>query len=295
MYFSRVRIRPDIYKSSQLARVLEGNVYGCHQLLWDLFPEQDKRTFLYREEIAREQLGSSPTVRGEPVYYIVSQTKPVEAEGSLFKVESKEYDPQLTVGQRLQFDCRLNPVISRQGKKHDVAMDAQLQFLTSLIKSHGLESTLPAKTDKGVYKKLLLEKGGAALETELTELLSEDRNYAERLGQISGLADKLEWAIKARVDQALENWMIKQGVRCGFELLAGDDGLPKLQNSTHAWHGLQQKTAKKGEKSGFSSVDFTGELQITDPDKFRQTLFGGLGRAKAFGCGLLMVRRPGNG
>lgn len=38
---------------------------------------------------------------------------------------------------------------------------------------------------------------------------------------------------------------------------------------THALHGLQQKAAQKGGKTGFSSVNFTGELQITDPDKFR--------------------------
>lgn len=291
MYFSRVRIRPDIYKSSKLAKVLEGNVYGCHQLLWDLFPEQGKRTFLYREEIAREQLGPSPAVRGEPVYYLVSQTKPVVAEGSLFSVNSKEYHPQLEAGQHLQFDCRVNPVISRQGKKHDVAMDAQLQFLTSLVKTHSLDGSLPAKTDKGVYKKLLLEQGGTALNAGLNELLAADLRYAERVGQVSGLAAKLDWAIKARVDQALANWMIKQGERCGFALLTDDNGLPKLQNSAYAWHGLQQKAVKKGEKSGFSSVDFTGELQITDPETFRQTLFTGLGRAKAFGCGLLMVKR----
>lgn len=48
---------------------------------------------------------------------------------------------------------------------------------------------------------------------------------------------------------------------------------------------------RQAEKSGFSSVDFTGELQITDAEKFRHTLFNGLGRAKAFGCGLLMVKR----
>ncbi|MGY6275374.1 type I-E CRISPR-associated protein Cas6/Cse3/CasE [Methylomonas sp. MgM2] len=54
---------------------------------------------------------------------------------------------------------------------------------------------------------------------------------------------------------------------------------------------MLQKPIKKGQKSCFSSVDFCGELQITDPEKFRQTLFNGLGRAKAFGCGLLMVKR----
>jgi len=31
----------------------------------------------------------------------------------------------------------------------------------------------------------------------------------------------------------------------------------------------RKKPPKMAEKSGFSSVNFTGELQITDPDKFR--------------------------
>jgi CRISPR system Cascade subunit CasE len=41
----------------------------------------------------------------------------------------------------------------------------------------------------------------------------------------------------------------------------------------------------------FSAVDFSGELLVTDPKLFQQALFDGLGHAKAFGCGLLLVRR----
>ncbi|MCK9609141.1 MAG: type I-E CRISPR-associated protein Cas6/Cse3/CasE [Methylomonas sp.] len=52
-----------------------------------------------------------------------------------------------------------------------------------------------------------------------------------------------------------------------------------------------EKLINKGQKSGFSTIDFTGDMQIPDSEKFRQTLFNGLGRAKAFGCGLLMVKR----
>lgn len=37
------------------------------------------------------------------------------------------------------------------------------------------------------------------------------------------------------------------------------------------------------------AVTFTGFLQITDLDKFKQTLVTGLGREKAYGMGLLMV------
>jgi len=39
------------------------------------------------------------------------------------------------------------------------------------------------------------------------------------------------------------------------------------------------------------TVRFDGLLRITDPDAFRATLIRGIGPAKAFGCGLMLVRR----
>ena len=288
MYFSRVRIRPSIFKSSQLGKVLEGNIYGIHRLLWDLFPEQQQRTFLYREEIAREQLGALSTVRGEAIYYLVSKTKPIENE--LFSVVFKDYQPQLQVGQHLIFECRVNPVVTRLGKKHDVVMDAQQQFLKLLVKELNLENHLPDKPEKSAYKKLLLDKGGEAFVQRLKDRLQVDPLYAERLHQTFQNSDLLEWSLKADVDRALENWFIKQGERLGFTLLTDDNGLSKLQNSAYQWHSLSIKGGK-GDKSGFSSIDFTGELQITDIRKFKEALFSGMGRSKAFGCGLLLIRR----
>ncbi len=296
MYFSRVRIHPDIFKSSQLGRVLEGNVYGIHRLLWDLFPEEKNRSFLYREEIAREQLGALPTVRGEPIYYLVSQTKPIET--PLFEVAAKDYLPEkndqfpLTAEQYLTFELRANPVVTRLGKKHDLVMDAQLKFLKSMVKELNLEVLLPIKTEKSSYKKLLLDKGGEALGQRLIEILQNDLRYAETLRQVGQLADLLEWAIKAQVERTLENWLTNQGERLGFKLVADGNGLTKLQTSAYQWHGLSAK-GNKGDKSGFSSVDFTGELQITEIGKFKEALFAGIGRSKAFGCGLLLVRRCG--
>jgi CRISPR system Cascade subunit CasE len=287
MYFSRIRVRSDIKELSELASLFKNDKYGVHRLLWRLFPDQAHRTFLFREEIAREQLGSLPSVRGEPIYYLVSHTKPASEMGSLFSVESKDYRPQLQNGQQLGFDCRVNPVIARQGKKHDVVMDAQLQFLQALVKSSQLQSSLSGKPDKGAYKKLLLTEGGKSLNDRLTEALANDRRYAERLQQISTLAEKLEWAIKAHIDTMLEDWLKRQGEQHGFALLIDDAGLCKLQNSAYAWHGLNSK----GKKAGFSSVDFTGQLQITDVEKFEQALFRGIGRSKAFGCGLLIIRK----
>jgi len=56
MNFSRVRVNPDIRELSHLHQVLRGNSYGVHQMLWDLFPGGKERTFLFREEIAGEQI-----------------------------------------------------------------------------------------------------------------------------------------------------------------------------------------------------------------------------------------------
>ena len=166
-------------------------------------------------------------------------------------------------------------------------MDAQLGFLQGLIKDLNLENGLTDNVKKQDYKKRLLTKGGDALKQQLVATLATDIRYSERLQQVSSLSDLLEWALKAQVESALGNWWKRQGERCGFNLIVDDSGLSKLQSSAYQWHAL----AEKGKKAGFSSVDFTGELQITDIEKFKTTLFNGLGRSKAFGCGLLMVRR----
>ena len=41
----------------------------------------------------------------------------------------------------------------------------------------------------------------------------------------------------------------------------------------------------------YSTLDFAGILEVTDPERFQNTLFNGIGPAKGFGCGLLLVRR----
>lgn len=299
MYFSRVRIRPDIHQNSQLARLIQGNNYGSHRLLWDLF-DTEQRQFIYREEIAREQLTTDNTVRAEPIYYIVSQTPP-KTDTPLFDVQSKPYQPKLALGQRLTFDCRLNPTITRNGMRHDVVIDTQQNYLKTLVQHCQLSSTAN-KAIKSHYKTLLLEQGGETLEQLLNQHLTNSPHYAERLHYISNLADKLEWAIKAQVDAALENWFLSKKAmqkntsnplleELGFSVLKDQLGLYKLQNTAYQWHALPEKAKKPNDKSGFSSVDFTGELQITNVEQFKNALFHGIGSAKAFGCGLMLIKR----
>jgi CRISPR system Cascade subunit CasE len=68
---------------------------------------------------------------------------------------------------------------------------------------------------------------------------------------------------------------------------AGNHGFTVIAASIDAYQ--QNRTGIRNIQ--FSTVDFSGELLVTDPELFQQVLFNGLGHAKAFGCGLLLVKR----
>lgn len=55
----------------------------------------------------------------------------------------------------------------------------------------------------------------------------------------------------------------------------------------------QHRSHKRGQEKPirYSTLDLQGTLTITDVAAFQNTLFNGIGPAKAFGCGLLLVRR----
>jgi len=46
---------------------------------------------------------------------------------------------------------------------------------------------------------------------------------------------------------------------------------------------------KNGQQGLHSAVEFQGELTVTDPAKFHDTFTRGIGSAKAFGFGLLVI------
>ncbi|WP_419659278.1 CasE: CRISPR system CASCADE complex protein CasE/Cas6 [Desulfosarcina variabilis str. Montpellier] len=59
-------------------------------------------------------------------------------------------------------------------------------------------------------------------------------------------------------------------------------------------YGYQQHrftSKKQKDKIQFSVLDYNGLLMVTESDRFYRTLMKGIGRAKAFGCGLMLVRR----
>ncbi len=78
------------------------------------------------------------------------------------------------------------------------------------------------------------------------------------------------------------DWLRRQGERHGFRF---DPEAVRVD-------GYRQHHCRRGGRTiRFSTLDFTGLLTVTEPDAFVQALYQGIGPAKAFGCGLMLVRR----
>ena len=77
-------------------------------------------------------------------------------------------------------------------------------------------------------------------------------------------------------------WLMDRSERCGFRLEPAEEGL-----GAEIVQREIKKFMREGKTVTLSVVTFEGVLRITDAEIFRKTMIGGIGRAKAYGCGLL--------
>lgn len=227
-WLSRVTPKPEIgYKDVMALGSLDP--YGQHQAIWHLFdlPPKEVRTgqpvpFLFRAE----------QLNGLPLLYVLSEQCPQDRL-ALWRIESREFTPDIRVGDRLGFKLRANPVVSRsaekgqRGKRHDVVMDAKQRM--------GWKS-LP-EADRPSLAYLAYEAGACWL-----------RERQENIGVVLNEA-------ALRVD-GYRNWR-----------------------------------QRRDKDITLSTLDFEGELTVMDSVRLVAALQRGIGPAKAFGCGLLLLRR----
>jgi CRISPR system Cascade subunit CasE len=214
MYLSRISLGSEA-GGFAVARLV-GNPYRLHQELWRLFTDQPnrKRDFLYRVERQGEGLG------------VLSLSSRLPSAIGNWRVESREFRPALASGDRLVFSLRANPVVTREGKRHDVVMDA---------------------------KRALKE---ARVEGSRQAQLSQDRGVA---------------------------WLAARGSRCGFAI-RGEDVVV-------AGYEVRRFEKPGGQRVHLATCDFTGVLTVVDEENLLKALSDGIGPAKAFGCGLMLVKR----
>lgn len=79
-------------------------------------------------------------------------------------------------------------------------------------------------------------------------------------------------------ESALQSWLSRKASSSGMELLEISVGSNTAQYFT-----------RNGKRGKHDAVDFQGLLRVADRDAFAQAFFHGIGSAKTFGFGLLML------
>lgn len=81
--------------------------------------------------------------------------------------------------------------------------------------------------------------------------------------------------------EAGRQWLLERAEQWGVTVDAGS----VLQSGYR-----QQRLRRKGKAIEYSTLDYSGVLHVTDPDRLQRALCSGVGHSKGFGCGLLLVR-----
>jgi CRISPR system Cascade subunit CasE len=88
-----------------------------------------------------------------------------------------------------------------------------------------------------------------------------------------------------------QEWLVRRCATAGFDVV----GVPGLDGGVCAADGVvvrEREVAQFRRGDGrvtLATATFEGQLTVSDPDALRATLTGGLGPAKAYGCGLLTL------
>ena len=79
-------------------------------------------------------------------------------------------------------------------------------------------------------------------------------------------------------------WLERQSRSAGFEVSVDDVGIDGYQ---------QHRVSRRGSAPpmSFSTLDFDGMLVVREPAAFLSAVMRGFGASKAYGCGLMLIRR----
>jgi CRISPR system Cascade subunit CasE len=104
---------------------------------------------------------------------------------------------------------------------------------------------------------------------------------AKRQSRLGDGTDVKERRMAKIAWEAGRQWLVERSERLGCRF-----DLDRLEVGGYAVHRL-----RRARGITFAALDFGGLLEVTDVARFRACLAAGVGSAKAFGCGLLLLRR----
>jgi CRISPR system Cascade subunit CasE len=169
-----------------------------------------------------------------------------------FDIEAKPFIPVLTIGQRLEFKLRVNATTSRHFER---AKDGLPK--SDWVRGKRVDVVIDAMRQAGI---------------------GSDKNTRPNAGHGQGPYAKHR---ENYAKSALTAWLEGQGIRHGFKCLS---------NNVEGYRTAEIPRTKVSNSARFAVSDLSGLLEVNDPAAFAKKLIAGFGHAKAFGCGLMMIR-----
>ncbi len=88
-------------------------------------------------------------------------------------------------------------------------------------------------------------------------------------------------------------WLRNRSEDWGFRLPADANGFPGVSVTSRAQDAFSRRDLEtrdlRDSRVTITRVQFDGLLEVSDPERLREALAAGMGRAKAYGCGLMTL------
>lgn len=190
-----------------------------------------------------------------PIIYTVSERIP-NKDNELWSVETKSYCPNIVKGQLLMFSLQANPV--------DITKENRPSEKIDLWKKNRIAKGLKEKdvTKKRVRHDVVM--------------------FAKKKMGWSDLSVKERPPLAQVIHEAGLTWLQKRSVKNGFHI-----DINKIRIDGYMRHCF----LKGAKEIKLSTLEFNGVLKVEEPENFLQMIYQGLGPAKGFGCGLMLIKR----
>ncbi len=265
LYLSRARLNAGRGEAlAPIARALLEGARGetaaqAHRIVWMLFNDGEQRPIVDAAGKNRLFLWREKKP-GE--YYVLSRTLPRNGH-ELFSLDTQEFTPSLSRGDVLRFSLRANPVVTRKNVRGEA------------------EKKRDGKgRERGVRCDIVMDALSAY-------------NGADGPRDAEGRTIRAQIRPEATA-KAAHYWIEEQGRKAGFALVnkPGAEGEVFLSASNYETVRIPRiRRQSYAPPATFGVLDFEGLIEVTDPALFLARLPDGFGKAKAFGCGLMLIRR----
>jgi CRISPR system Cascade subunit CasE len=189
-------------------------------------------------------------------YFYTLSSRPPSQNHALFVIDApKLFAPALSAGDHLHFTLRANPTVARPTNEY-----------RSTNRQVGAKLSRKTAHDDVVMHALHGLPAGARAHARV-----------------------------AAIETAGRKWLGAQGARCGFSLASPRDSVDGDASRSalriDGYRVLRPPRPSKGPQMRIAILEFEGVLTVTDPNVFIAALGRGFGRAKAYGCGLMLIAR----